>query len=128
MTATQIVTFRQQLEARQTEVTDRIQRVRDRLAISERGDTLDRVRIINEREFAVRDLAVEVRLLKDVQEALREIRAGTFGRCAGCDREIPLRRLQAVPWSPYCVECQELAETRGCPQADSEQQSYAQAG
>jgi RNA polymerase-binding transcription factor len=112
MTARQINTFRKLLEAKQADLTERIERMRDRLAISERGDVLDRVWNVNERELTVRDLAFDMRLLKSVQEALREIKAGTFGRCAACDHEIPLRRLQAVPWSPYCIRCQELAETR----------------
>ncbi len=117
MTARQINRFRLLLEAKQAELLDRIEKKRERLAISEPGDALDRVRNINERESAVRDLAFETRLLKGVQEALREIHVGTFGRCAACDGEIPLRRLQAVPWSPYCVECQQGTERRYYAQA-----------
>jgi hypothetical protein len=46
------------------------------------------VRSINERELAARDLAFEACLLKSVQEALKEIRAVTFGRCVACEGEI----------------------------------------
>ena len=112
MTARQINKFRLLLEAKQAELLNRMRSMRDCLAISEPGDALDRVRIINERESAARDLAFETRLLQGVQEALRQIRVGTFGRCAACYGEIPLRRLQAVPWSPYCVQCQQGTERR----------------
>lgn len=98
------------------------------LAISEPGDALDRVRSINERESAARDLAFEACLLKSVQEALKEIRAGTFGRCAACEGEISLRRLEAVPWSPHCIRCQEGAEARKALEAETEEEYYAQTG
>jgi RNA polymerase-binding transcription factor DksA len=88
MTARQINTFRRLLEAEQSDLIERIHRMRDRLAISEPGDALDRVRSINERESAARDLAFEACLLKSVQEALKEIRAVTFGRCVACEGEI----------------------------------------
>ena len=43
MTTRQIKTFGQMLEGKQTELVDRIQRLRDRLPILERGDRLDRM-------------------------------------------------------------------------------------
>jgi DnaK suppressor protein len=125
MTTRQIHNFKRELEAKQADLAQRIQRKRERLAVSLRGDALDRVRTINEREFAARDLALEIHLLKGVQEALREIEAGTFGRCAACDREIPLRRLEAVPWSPYCIRCQEMADAHREPASEK---YFAQAG
>jgi len=102
--------------------------MRDRLAISELGDALDRVRSINERESAARNLASEACLSKSVQKALKETRAGTFGRCAAREGEISLRRLEAVPWSPYCIRCQEGAEARKALEAETEEEYYAQAG
>ncbi|MEO8596469.1 MAG: TraR/DksA C4-type zinc finger protein [Candidatus Solibacter sp.] len=110
MTARQIRTFRSHLEAKQSDLEQRIQLMRDRLAIERLGDTPDRVPVIHERESAARAIAFEIRLLRQVKGALGEIAAGTFGRCAGCDEDIPARRLKAVPWSPYCLLCQEKAE------------------
>ena len=127
MTARQIRNFKTSLEAKQRDLTERVKQIRARLAIGEAGDTLDRVRSINERESAARSLAFDIRLLQGVKEALREIDAGTFGRCAACDGEIPLGRLKAVPWSPYCIRCQEGAEDRrGAPSAG--RRYYAQTG
>lgn len=45
--------------------------------------------------------------LRMVEEALDRIAAGDYGVCLGCDRPIPDKRLRAVPWARYCVECQE---------------------
>jgi DnaK suppressor protein len=127
MTIRQIHFFRRFLEAKHAELKLRIDRVRGGLATCERGDTLDRVRIVNERESAVRDLRFEMNLLTRVQEALREIGAGTFGRCAACGRDIPFRRLKAVPWSTYCLHCQEAAEAGDERLVEAGQEIYARA-
>lgn len=45
--------------------------------------------------------------LEEVQDALRRIEDGTYGKCTVCGREIEPARLEAVPWTPYCLEHQE---------------------
>jgi DnaK suppressor protein len=45
--------------------------------------------------------------LMEVQDALRRIEAGTYGKCIACGRQIPAARLEAIPWTPYCLEDQE---------------------
>lgn len=128
MTARQLTTFRCLLEDKQAELEQRIRRTRERLAIGERGDELDVVQGTTDRESAANGAALDIRLLDGVREALREIRAGTFGRCAACDREIPLARLRAVPWSPYCIQCQEISEVRTGPLDGASEPYYAVAG
>ena len=49
-------------------------------------------------------------LLKAVNGALDQIDAGTFGQCRNCGQEIGLKRLQAIPWTRYCITCQELID------------------
>ena len=48
--------------------------------------------------------------LQLVRNALARIQDGTFGQCVNCPREIGIKRLEAVPWTPYCIDCQEKAE------------------
>ena len=48
--------------------------------------------------------------LKLVEEALDRVRAGTFGSCTNCGNTIGEKRLQAIPWTAYCIDCQELVE------------------
>jgi DnaK suppressor protein len=45
--------------------------------------------------------------LEEVQDALRRIEDGSYGKCTVCGREIPPARLEAIPWTPYCLEDQE---------------------
>ena len=49
-------------------------------------------------------------LAQRIEEALRRITLGEFGRCIDCDLEIERDRLKAVPWAPRCAECQEAFE------------------
>ena len=48
--------------------------------------------------------------LRKVEFALERISTGEFGICAACDGAIGLKRLQAIPWTNHCIECQEQSE------------------
>lgn len=48
--------------------------------------------------------------LQLVRNALARISDGSFGECVNCHQTIGARRLEAVPWTPFCIECQEKAE------------------
>lgn len=45
-----------------------------------------------------------------VEEALSRIDDATFGTCTHCGNTIGEKRLQAVPWTAFCIDCQELQE------------------
>ena len=49
-------------------------------------------------------------LLAMVETALQRIREGEFGECVNCGNEINPKRLEAVPWTRYCIACQEKLE------------------
>jgi DnaK suppressor protein len=49
-------------------------------------------------------------LLQQIDQALARIEEGNYGLCTHCGNLIPEKRLEAVPWTPYCVDCMELAE------------------
>ena len=46
-------------------------------------------------------------LLALVDEALTRIREESFGECVACQQELQQKRLEAVPWTRYCISCQE---------------------
>src|SRR5438093_12431922 len=52
----------------------------------------------------------ERNLLMQIEEALSRTEEGTFGTCTNCGNQVGEKRLQAVPWTPYCIDCQELQE------------------
>jgi DnaK suppressor protein len=50
------------------------------------------------------------RLLKEVVIALRKLDDGTFGGCERCGEPIADKRLEALPFARYCIDCQRLVE------------------
>ncbi|MCU1261434.1 MAG: transcriptional regulator, TraR/DksA family [Bryobacterales bacterium] len=55
---------------------------------------------------------LEVRLLRDVEDALRRIESEQYGVCQECGEPISRKRLEALPWAKYCVSCQDLVTAR----------------
>lgn len=50
------------------------------------------------------------RQLQMIDEALERIEDEEYGTCQNCGNEIQPKRLQAIPWARYCLNCQELVE------------------
>ena len=48
--------------------------------------------------------------LRLVQQALARMDEGTFGECIRCSQTIGAKRIEALPWTPYCLDCQERIE------------------
>ena len=69
---------------------------------------------------SVKDLSQEIeyrlgeresQLIADIDQALLRIDEGTYGVCTRCGKEIPERRLEALPTARYDAECQSIVET-----------------
>ena len=45
--------------------------------------------------------------LRPLNEAFQRVEDGDYGVCQQCDKAIPARRLEVLPWAKYCVPCQE---------------------
>ena len=52
----------------------------------------------------------ESRQLMLIDEALLRIEDKEYGECQNCEKEINPKRLAAIPWARYCLNCQELLE------------------
>ncbi|HSK72690.1 MAG TPA: TraR/DksA family transcriptional regulator [Pyrinomonadaceae bacterium] len=52
----------------------------------------------------------ETRQLGMIDEALERIEDEEYGICQNCQKEINQKRLAAIPWARYCLDCQELKE------------------
>ena len=73
-------------------------------------DMIEQGQTANERELALQRLERNLRRDRDARTALQRIEQGTYGSCLRCDAEIGVKRLAAVPWTSYCLLCQELAD------------------
>ncbi len=52
----------------------------------------------------------ESKQLAFVDQALRRIDDDEYGICQNCEKPINPKRLEAIPWARYCLDCQELVE------------------
>jgi DnaK suppressor protein len=109
MTKTELNKYREILETKQAELAQ-VLRNRDAITIEKSPDALDEVQNAAERELAIRNLDRESNLLRNVRAALHRMNEGMFGICLHCEEDISPKRLNAVPWAPYCIACQETAD------------------
>jgi DnaK suppressor protein len=73
-------------------------------------DIVDRANNAYNRELMFSLSDTERTTLLQIENALRRMDEGSYGRCANCGQAINLLRLEAVPWARFCVDCQEMAE------------------
>jgi DnaK suppressor protein len=117
MSKSEINKFKIILTTKQSELAPRL-RKRDGIAIEKTPDALDEVRLAAERELMTRNLERDSKVLRDVRAALDRIQQGHYGTCLDCEEEIGLKRLNAVPWTPLCIGCQEQADGKGDQSVD----------
>ena len=103
------------------EVKERLNKERELLVIKLNGNDLsiDDAETPDPVDLAVRNysknvmLAVsenESRQLTLIDEALLRIKDKEYGHCQNCEKVINAKRLAAIPWARYCIDCQELVE------------------
>ena len=73
-------------------------------------DIADKAASSYNKEFLFHQSNADRQLLMMVEGALARIREGSFGECISCGNEINPKRLEAVPWTRHCIECQEKLE------------------
>ena len=107
-----IESYKQRLLAREQELLERVGReigtARERR--EDQGDVGDAsvADELKEEYFAIAE--TDSAILAEVRAALKRIDDGTFGRCVVDGGPIEERRLEAVPWTPYCLKHQQEIE------------------
>lgn len=105
--------FKSMLQARQQELSRsvNINQEHGRSVVEDYPqDAAERANVLASKEFFFAHSTQGRRLLKMVSEALERIESGSYGQCASCEGEINSKRLEAVPWTRYCLQCQERME------------------
>jgi RNA polymerase-binding protein DksA len=97
------------LEHKETELLVGL-RGRGDLAPVSSPDSIEEVQLAEVRELEIDSLDRRACLLREVEDALSRISDGSYGLCRLCDAKIKPARLNAVPWAPLCIDCQEDAE------------------
>lgn len=73
-------------------------------------DLVDKAETSYTKEFLLSLTDNERNQLLLIDEALKRLEHGEFGVCQLCQKEIGGKRLLVIPWTPYCIDCQEKAE------------------
>lgn len=63
-----------------------------------------------EQEFTLGLMENKGEVLLEIEHALEKMDDGTFGICETCQKKIKKGRLEAIPYTRYCISCQENAE------------------
>lgn len=98
------------LRAKERELTDEMARLRNEALDTKTADVEDPIdavtTAINQGEVS-QEGEIVFDTLTMVRDALRRIEKGTYGICIECGEAIGPARLDALPWTPYCLEDQE---------------------
>ena len=98
--------FKQRLLAREQELIADMERLENEARESRSAEVEDPIDYVTSSEMkaaSFHESTLAANTLKDVRDALRRIDEGSYGRCVDCDRPIEPARLEAVPWTPYCL-------------------------
>jgi DnaK suppressor protein len=101
--------FQAVLERKESELAQ-VVRKRAGIAIEKSADQMDEIQFATERDLAIRNVNRDSGVLRDVKDALRRIRDGSYGACIECESAISPKRLAAVPWAGRCIQCQDAAD------------------
>ena len=58
-----------------------------------------------EQEFTLSLMQSEEETLDQIEAALERIEDGVYGCCVECDGRITKTRLNAIPFTPFCIKC-----------------------
>ena len=81
------------------------------------GDVVDAALDCVQDEISSQLAEVESRELARIEYALERMRDGHYGICEGCGTNIPLARINALPYATFCIKCQREAERQGAASA-----------
>jgi len=73
-------------------------------------DLVDKAESSYTKEFLLSLSDTEREQLFLIDEALKRIEKSEYGVCQMCGQKISKKRLDIVPWTPFCISCQEKAE------------------
>ena len=73
-------------------------------------DVVDKAESSYTKEFLLSLSDAERRQLALIDDALRRLQGKEFGLCQMCGKPISKKRLAALPWTPYCIDCQQKQE------------------
>ena len=116
MKSAQIEQFKRKLESQREEAFRLLHSVKDESRSIDSNvpqDSGDQSINTISKEFLFQQGSQRRGMVRRIEAALSRIEEGTFGVCAECSEDISIRRLEALPWTDSCIQCQEQREKMG---------------
>ena len=112
MDAKKLDYFKEKLLQKQLSLTEMVQRAEGygREKDEDTQDMADKAVDSYTKEFNFERSSGDRHILRLIEEALERIEDKTYGTCVNCENRIHPKRLEAVPWTRLCVQCQGLEE------------------
>lgn len=105
--------YKKKLQARREELLKNIARTEEEGRAADDDPTVDLAdKAANSytKEFLFGQTNHDRTILQLIDAALNRIKGNSFGLCTNCQQEVQQKRLEAVPWAPHCITCQEKQE------------------
>lgn len=115
LTSSQLDHYRQILSTRRDELASATVRAEAQVGDQEEmshQDPGDRAVADVARDDLLHEAGRDSEQLQQIDASLARIQLGTYGTCAECGREIPISRLNAVPWANLCIRDQEISDQK----------------
>ena len=111
LTATEIKEIKKHLEALKKDAEQRLKEKKDMdMPEAEVGDPIDVAGQSLDKEILFELSGNSHHTISQIEAALRKIEKGIYGRCELCRQPIPKKRIKAMPFARYCVNCQTSSE------------------
>jgi DnaK suppressor protein len=112
MDAKKLNNFKDKLLQKQFSLTDMVQRTEGygREKDQNTQDVADMAVESYTKEFMFGKSSGDRHILQLIREALDRIEDKSYGVCINCENAIQPKRLEAVPWTRLCIQCQDLLE------------------
>lgn len=91
-------------------LTDDLHDLRNAKNAATTGDAADAAFESGSDEMASQLAELDSREISQIERALARLRQGTYGLCESCQEKIPVGRLNALPYTTLCIDCQRELE------------------
>ena len=105
--------YRKMLLKKKEEIVDKISETFNESKEVESGiaqDVVDKAESSYTKEFLLSLTNAERKQLLLIDEALKRVDKKELGICQRCGKNISKKRLDVVPWTPHCIDCQQKEE------------------
>ena len=90
-------------------LTEELANLRE-MAVDSTGDSADAAFDAGSDEMSSQLAEFDSRELTQIERALVRLKKGNYGQCEICQKKIPVGRLNALPYTTFCIECQREME------------------